>query len=80
MDVCQNVTYHMATARLRKAFHYPADNSDDDDIPKDLDEEGMLDFLFVGNYFLLILWRTEQEKLIAKLRNDNEKGNKQFKV
>ena len=27
----------MATARLRKTFHYPAD---DDDEPADLDEEG----------------------------------------
>ena len=31
----------MATARLRKTFHYPADNSDDDDTPRDLDEEGI---------------------------------------
>ena len=30
----------MATARLRKTFHYPADNSDEDDTPRDLDEEG----------------------------------------
>lgn len=30
----------MATARLRKTFQYPADNSDEDDMPRDLDEEG----------------------------------------
>ena len=30
----------MATARLRKTFNYPADDSDDDDTPRDLDEEG----------------------------------------
>lgn len=70
----------MATARLRKVFHYPADNSDDDDTPGDLDEEGGLDCLFVGSYFLFILLRTEQEKLIAKLRDDNDKGNKNFRV
>lgn len=32
----------MATARLRKTFQYPADNSDEDDTPGDLDEEGAL--------------------------------------
>ena len=31
----------MATARLRKTFQYPADNSDEDDMPRDLDEEGI---------------------------------------
>lgn len=30
----------MATTRLRKTFHYPADNSDEDDTPLELDEEG----------------------------------------
>ncbi len=30
----------MATTRLRQTFHYPADNSEDDDEPLDLDEEG----------------------------------------
>jgi len=30
----------MAATRLRKTIHYPADNSDEDDTPKDLDEEG----------------------------------------
>jgi len=31
----------MATARLRKTFHYPANNSNDDETPSDLDEEGL---------------------------------------
>lgn len=31
--------FHMAT-RLRKTFQYPGEYSDDDDIPKDMDEEG----------------------------------------
>ena len=34
----------MASSRLRKAFHYPGDNGDDDDsdeqIPPNMDEEG----------------------------------------
>lgn len=30
----------MATTRLRKTFHYPADNSDEDETPLALDEEG----------------------------------------
>ncbi len=40
----------MATTRLRKTFQYPADNSDDDDTPADLDEEGtsMLAFVWDG--------------------------------
>ncbi|MCJ1308424.1 hypothetical protein MMC25_002077 [Agyrium rufum] len=29
----------MAAPRLRKTFHYPADESDDDDLPHELDEE-----------------------------------------
>lgn len=37
----QKLLCSMAATRLRKTFQYPADNSDDDDdIPKDLDEEG----------------------------------------
>ena len=32
--------HNMVATRLRKTFRYPADNSDDDDVPKDLDEEG----------------------------------------
>lgn len=32
----------MATTRLRKTFHYPGDDSEDDEVPKDLDEEGPL--------------------------------------
>ena len=31
---------NMAATRLRKTFQYPTDNSDDDDTPKDLDDEG----------------------------------------
>lgn len=52
------VLYNMATTRLRKTFRYP---TDDDDIPKDLDEE-------------------EQEKLIAKLRAENDERNEEYKV
>lgn len=50
----------MAVTRLRKTFQYPADNSDDDDIPKNLDEE-------------------EQEKLIAKLRAEDDERNEEYK-
>ncbi|KAI4127147.1 MAG: hypothetical protein LQ347_004717 [Umbilicaria vellea] len=49
----------MASTRVRKAFRYPADNSDEDDEPIELDEE-------------------EQEKLIAKLRYENEERNDQY--
>ncbi|KAL2051593.1 hypothetical protein ABVK25_008007 [Lepraria finkii] len=50
----------MATARLRKTFNYLAENSDDDDTPRDLDEE-------------------EQEKLIKKLREQDDERNEEFK-
>ncbi|CAF9910209.1 MAG: hypothetical protein ALECFALPRED_006419 [Alectoria fallacina] len=50
----------MATTRLRRTFRYPADNSEDDDIPTDLDEE-------------------EQEKLIAKLRAEDDERNGEYK-
>lgn len=30
----------MAATRLRKTFQYPEDDSDDDDTPRDMDEEG----------------------------------------
>ncbi|KAL9129092.1 MAG: hypothetical protein Q9217_002364 [Psora testacea] len=50
----------MAPARLRETFRYLADNSDNDDIPLELDEE-------------------EQEKLIHKLREEDEKHNEQYK-
>ena len=30
----------MATTRVRKTFKYPAENSDDDDMPREMDEEG----------------------------------------
>ena len=33
----------MATTRLRKAFQYPGDDSEEDDTPRDLDEEGGLE-------------------------------------
>lgn len=50
----------MATARLRKTFQYPTDNSDEDDTPRDLDEE-------------------EQEKLIKKLREEDDERNEEYK-
>ncbi|KAF6227732.1 hypothetical protein HO173_012062 [Letharia columbiana] len=50
----------MAATRLRETFQYPADNSDDDDTPKNLDEE-------------------EQEKLIAKLRVEDDERNEEYK-
>ena len=28
---------------MRKTFHYPAEDSEDDDTPRDMDEEGMWD-------------------------------------
>ena len=30
----------MATTQLRRSFRYPTEDSDDDDTPNDLDEEG----------------------------------------
>ena len=33
-------TITMATTRLRSAFRYPPDDSDDDELPANMDEEG----------------------------------------
>lgn len=38
----------MATTKLRKTFRYPADDSEEDDLPQALDEEGMLKGLLAG--------------------------------
>ncbi len=37
---CHPKNHKMATTRLRKTFHYPTDDSEDDETPADLDEEG----------------------------------------
>lgn len=42
----------MATTRLRRTFQYPVD---DDDIPKDLDEEGDYSREIVWGGFVLML-------------------------
>ena len=41
--------FMMAATRLRKTFNYPADDSDGDDTPGDLDEEGASMILEVRN-------------------------------
>ena len=50
----------MATARLRKTFRYPADNSDEDDMPRDLDEEGTDLSWTAGGDLLLSVNRTRE--------------------
>ena len=69
----------MSTTRLRKSFHYPADNSEDDDTPLALDEEGRSSI-----YFLFICATNsgfiEQEKLIEKLRKENAERNEEYLV
>ena len=51
---------NMATARLRKTFRYPADNSDEDDTPRDLDEEGSDLPLTARGDLLLSVTRTRE--------------------
>lgn len=38
----KKVKMEQTTARLRKTFHYPTDNDEEDDLPEALDEEGKL--------------------------------------
>ena len=69
----------MATTRFRKSFQYPADNSEDDDIPLALDEEGR------STIYLLCMCATnhdfvEQEKLIERLREENAERNEEYLV
>ena len=55
--------FNMATARLRKTFQYPADNSDEDDTPRDLDEEGIdLPLTAWGNLLLSVTRTRETHK------------------
>lgn len=67
----------MATTRLRKTFQYPADNSDEDEAPRDMDEEGKWK---QDGKQASIDERLEQEKLIKKLREEDEERNKEYKV
>ena len=68
----------MPSSRLRKAFKYPADNSDEDDSPYVLDEEGLYKLLYYG--FNQAKMAVEQEKLIAKMRQSNETRDQQYLV
>ena len=40
LNLCYAFIYSMATTRLRSAFRYHDDTDNDDDLPKDMDEEG----------------------------------------
>ena len=68
----------MTTKRLRKAFRYPADNSDEDELPHLLDEEGLCKPLHSASEQAKVA--IEQERLIAKMRQDNETRDQQFLV
>ena len=69
----------MAATRLRKSFRYPADNSEDDDIPLALDEEGRR-FICAFCISSTNSDLAEQEKLIKKLRNENAERNEAYLV
>ena len=58
----------MATTRLRKTLHYPADESDEDDTLADLDEEGSWQFssLYVIEGMLIIVPRAREAHPKAK--------------
>ena len=67
----------MAITRLRKTFHYAADNSDEDDTPLELDEEGKFS---ATSCIFPLLKGEEQEQLIEKLRQENEEKNAEYMV
>ena len=41
-DFVQTQNISMATTRIRRTFQYSSEGSSDEDIPKEMDEEGML--------------------------------------
>ncbi len=73
-----SLQYLMATTRLRKTFPFPADNSEDEGLPQALDEEGCHSDNLQRHMAKDL--PTEQEKLIAKLRTENEERNDQYTV
>ena len=68
----------MSSTRLRKAVKYPADDSNEDDLPHVLDEEGLCKP--VRYACKQAKMPVEQEKFIAKMRQDNEIRDQQFLV
>ena len=69
----------MATAKLRKTFRYPSDDSDEDETPQALDEEGKMNLEYDGEHDLENC-DLEQEKLIQKLRVETEERNEEYVV
>lgn len=67
--------------KLRRAFKYPTDGSDEDDAPLAIDEEGI--YSSASRYIqatALMDQSTEQERLISKMRAENDKQNEKYKV
>lgn len=78
-----------ARTRLRRTFHYPTDESSTGSTPEVLDEEGMLSGVNVGAHrgtgpsrtdAPLTRPRTEQEKLIHDLAEQNATNNQQYQI
>ena len=68
----------MATARLRQTFHYPEDDSGDEDAYRGLDEEGKARNTSSGCQILICL--EEQEDLIKEIKNEDRNRNEFYKV
>ena len=69
----------MDSTKLRRTFHYPSENSEDDDNPREIDEEGQYIRGHKGGSSVINAV-VEQEKYIAKLRRENEEKNDQYEV
>ncbi|MCJ1340221.1 hypothetical protein MMC09_005515 [Bachmanniomyces sp. S44760] len=67
----------MDSTKLRRTFHYPSENSEDDDNPREIDEEGQYIRGHKGGSSVINAV-VEQEKYIAKLRRENEEKNDQY--
>ncbi|KAK0634920.1 hypothetical protein B0T17DRAFT_568887 [Bombardia bombarda] len=68
------------TARLRKTFRFPADESqEDDDTPDVMDEEVLYTATIISIYHIQIHLPTEQETFIASLADQNRARNGQFR-
>jgi hypothetical protein len=76
----------MTSTRLRTAFRYPADGSDDENIPSAMDEVGsqskshLFTYRMECSMFADTDIAIEQEKLIATMREEDAKRNDEYSV
>ncbi|KAE8348009.1 hypothetical protein BDV28DRAFT_161717 [Aspergillus coremiiformis] len=70
----------MASARLRKIFHYPEDSGDDEYKCEELDEEGVFLVALLNSRIFPTNSSTEQESVIEGLRIQNNRRNTEYRT